>query len=145
MAVAGGCRCGEVRYELAVSQLPAVYCCHCRYCQTSSGSSFSEQALMMTDAIIAAGPVITYALSREDSATSTQYLCGTCHTRLWNVNSKYPMLAALRAGTLDESEHLSPEMHIWTKRKQPWIVIDPAIASFAENAPPADFMALIAR
>ena len=42
-AIMGGCRCGRVRYRVALPKLPNVYACHCRDCQTWSGSAFSLQ------------------------------------------------------------------------------------------------------
>ena len=32
-------------------------------------------------------------------------------------------LVVVRAGTLDESEQLAPELHLWTSRKQPWVAL----------------------
>lgn len=141
--ISGGCRCGAVRYAVAALGPPKIYCCHCRDCQTWSGSAFTQQALVPASAIRATGPVTDYAMAREDGATSTQYLCATCHARLWNINSRWPMLAVVRAGTLDESDGLSPALHIWTARKQPWIVIADDVPRFTENAPPAQMMALM--
>lgn len=140
----GGCRCGAVRYTLAVDAPPAVYCCHCLHCQSWTGSAFSEQAFVPADAISATGPVTSFAMQRGDGGTSTHHVCGICHTRLWNVATTRPSLAIVRAGTLDDSAALSPVMHIWTSRKQDWITIDPAVPSFAEHAPLADLLALAA-
>ena len=42
----GGCRCGAVRYTLAVDALPKAYACHCHQCQKWTGSAFSLQALV---------------------------------------------------------------------------------------------------
>ncbi|OYY72292.1 GFA family protein [Sphingomonas sp. 28-63-12] len=142
--IEGGCRCGACRYTLAVATMPPVYACHCQYCQTWSGSAFSEQAMISSAAITATGPIVDYAASRPSGVVSTQHICSICHTRLWNTNSRWPGMAVVRAGTLDAAETLSPLMHIWTKRKQPWLTIDPAVPSFAENAPPAAFMQLLA-
>lgn len=143
--IAGGCRCGAVRYTLAYPNVPAIYCCHCLHCQTWSGSAFTEQAMVPASAIDAQGPITPFAMTRSDGAVSTQYLCATCHTRLWNINSKWAGVTALRAGTLDHSALLSPRFHIWVKRKQPWITIAPDIPVFDENAPPARFMMLLAK
>lgn len=44
--VQGGCRCGAVRYKLALDALPRTYACHCRDCQTWSGSAFSQQTFL---------------------------------------------------------------------------------------------------
>ena len=72
-------------------------------------------------------------------------MCGTCHTRLWNTNTARPGIAVVRAGSLDEAETLVPRAHIWTKRKQPWIVIAEEVPSWPENAPPAEFIAALGR
>lgn len=44
--IQGGCRCGAVRYVLALDTLPRTYACHCRDCQTWSGSAFSQQTFL---------------------------------------------------------------------------------------------------
>ena len=36
----GGCDCGLVRYRMKTQPL-FVHCCHCRWCQRESGSSFA--------------------------------------------------------------------------------------------------------
>ena len=144
MAIEGGCRCGEVRYRINADAFPPVYCCHCLTCQTWSGSAFTEQAVVAEPQIeVIAGEVETYLNITESGAQSTQRLCGTCHTRLWNTNSARVGLAVIRAGTLDASASLVPRAHIWTKRKQPWIVIDPDVPQWSEGAPAADFTAAL--
>ena len=142
--ITGGCRCGEVRYRLNAKAMPPVYCCHCQDCQTWSGSAFTEQAVVMEPQVeVTQGQPEVYARTNDSGAVSTQHLCGTCHTRLWNTNSARPGLAVVRAGTLDESETLSPRAHIWVMRKQPWIVIADGVPSWLENAPPTDFVAAL--
>ena len=144
MAIEGGCRCGSVRYRLTSDEMPPVYCCHCLTCQTWSGSAFSQQAFIREGQIeVTAGKPDVYVNITESGAQSTQRLCGTCHTRLWNTNSARPGFAVVRAGTLDASDGLSPSAHIWTKRMQPWLVISPGTASWPENAPPAEFIAAL--
>ena len=146
MAIEGGCRCGAVRYRVAAEQMPPVYCCHCLSCQTWSGSAFTEQAVVAEGQIeVTKGVAQVYVNITESGAESTQRLCGTCHTRLWNTNSARPGLAVIRAGTIDESAGLVPRAHIWVKRKQPWIIIAEAIPQWSENAPPADFVAALSK
>ena len=146
MTIEGGCRCGEIRYRIDSAAMPPVYCCHCQVCQTWSGSAFSQQALIGEGQIVVTqGEVEIYENVTASGARSVQRLCGTCHTRLWNTNAARPGIAVVRAGTLDEAEHLSPRAHIWTKRKQPWIVIADDVPQWPENAPPADFIAALSR
>ncbi len=141
--LAGGCHCGAVRYTLALDQLPVIYCCHCRGCQSWSGSAFTEQAPVREDALSVEGPVAEYRFTNPSGSTSRQFVCGTCHTRIYNTNSARPGLAIVRAGTLDRSDELTPRAHIWTKRKQPWITIADDVPQYPESAPPAEFAALI--
>lgn len=136
--VEGGCRCGACRYALAVEAMPPVYCCHCQICQTTSGSAFSEQAVVPEAAIAATGPLVSYAYTTVSGARSHHRICGECHTRLWNTNALRPGIALVRAGTLDDSEHIVPLAHIWVKRKQPWLVLPDGVPTWPESAPLAD-------
>ena len=56
----GGCRCGAVRYALALDGLPPSYACHCRDCQTWSGSAFSQQAFLPEASLSVTGPLAAY-------------------------------------------------------------------------------------
>ncbi|HVV33178.1 MAG TPA: GFA family protein [Vitreimonas sp.] len=131
MSISGGCRCGAVRYTLALDALPTTYTCHCRDCQTWSGSAFSQQAIVPESALEVSGPIEIFELTTLDR-TSRQRFCAVCHTRIFNTNTRRPGVAVVRAGTLDESDSLDVSAHIWTKRKQPWIIIPDGVPSFAE-------------
>jgi hypothetical protein len=141
--IEGGCRCGACRYTLAVDATPPVYCCHCQICQTTSGSAFSEQAVVPEAAISASGPVIDYLYTTVSGARSHHRICGACHTRLWNTNALRPGIALVRAGTLDDAEHIAPRAHIWVRRKQPWIVIPDGIPQWPESAPLAELTTVL--
>jgi hypothetical protein len=145
VTVEGGCRCGAVRYVLALDEAPAMYCCHCLTCQSWAGSAFSENALLPENAISVTGPVVEYRFTNPSGHESHQRFCGTCHTRIFNTNSARWGLAVLRAGTLDESHRLSPRLHMWVKRKQPWVVIADGVPTFEETPPIAEFIATMTR
>ena len=141
MSVEGGCRCGAVRYTLSIDALPPTYACHCLQCQTWSGSPFSQQALLPVDALHVTGPVVFYDLTTCDR-TSHQRMCGLCHTRIYNTNTRRPGIAVVRAGTLDDSHLLDVVAHIWVKRKQPWLTLPEGVPTWPESAPPEDFAAV---
>ncbi|WP_445192424.1 GFA family protein [Sphingomonas sp. Tas61C01] len=141
MAIEGRCRCGACNYRIEIDTLPAVYACHCHVCQRWSGSAFSLQALVAETALAVTGPVITYEIVTEDR-TSTQRFCGTCHTRLYNTNTRRPGVAVVRAGTLDRSEEIVCIAHIFTTYRQRWVTISDAVPSWPEAPPPADFIRL---
>jgi len=141
--IAGGCRCGAVRYTLAMDAPPAVYCCHCLDCQSWSGSAFTEQAPVRGAEIAVEGPVVEYAFTNPSGSTSHQFVCGTCHTRIYNTNTARPGLTIVRAGTLDESDRIVPRLHIWVKRKQSWIAIPDDVPQFVQSLSADEFMRIM--
>jgi hypothetical protein len=132
--ISGGCRCGAVRYTLAMSHLPRTYACHCLHCQTWSGSAFSQQAVVPEDLSTVTGDLAIYERTTENRV-SRQRVCPTCFTRVFNTNTARPGMVVLRAGTLDDSHLLDVVAHIWMKRKQPWIVIPDGVPQWDEGAP----------
>jgi hypothetical protein len=136
--ISGACRCGSVTYRLAGEKLPAVYACHCLDCQTWSGSAFAEHALMPEDAIAVDGTTTVYRHGGEEGG-SEQVVCETCFTRIYNRNSAVPGMVVLRAGTLAASDRIAPVAHIWTMRKQPWLVIPDDVPTWPGTPSPQEF------
>ena len=142
--IEGGCRCGAVRYTLARDALPPTYACHCVDCQTWSGSAFSQQTFVPEAALAVSGAVVVYEFTTPSGNTSTQRMCGVCHTRIYNTNSARPNVAVVRAGTLDRSDELRVVAHIWVKRKQPWLTLDDGVPAWHEAAPAAELAGALA-
>jgi hypothetical protein len=44
----------------------------------------------------------------------------------------------IRAGSFDDSHRLTLVAHMWTRRKQPWLMLDPAVPAWPEGPPGAD-------
>ena len=144
--IEGGCRCGRIRYRLAVEKLPNAYACHCRDCQTWSGSAFSLNAILPENQLEVAGaPDLYERTSQESGRTSFQRGCAVCFTRVFNTNSARPGLVVIRAGTLDRSDELNVVAHIWTRRMLHGIVIPDGVPHWPESAPPAEFVAALMR
>ena len=145
-AIEGGCRCGRVRYRLAVDKLPNAYACHCLDCQTWSGSAFSLNMVLPEQQLEVAGqPDLYERTSQESGRTSFQRGCAVCFTRVFNTNSARPGLVVIRAGTLDRSDEVNVVAHIWTKRLMHGIVIPDGVPHWPESAPPAEFVAALTR
>lgn len=143
--IEGGCRCGAVRWRLDAERLPPTYACHCLDCQTWSGSAFSQQAIVAQDRFECTGPVGRFELPSADGRrVSHQVACPACFTRVYNTNSSRPGRVVIRAGTFDDSHRLAVVAHMWTKRKQPWLTLDPQVPAWPEGAPDAgEFFRLI--
>ncbi|ACY18708.1 GFA family protein [Haliangium ochraceum] len=143
MPETGHCECGAVTYAVTGDEPIHVYACHCRNCQTRSGSAFAEHAMVAAAAFAIAGELNSYR--REANGMQfEESVCRTCYTRIFNRNSALPGSIFLRAGTLSGSEHLEPMAHIWVKRKQPWIHLKDDVPAFAESPTPEEFGAAIA-
>ena len=142
MAIEGGCRCGAVRYTIELDRLPPVYACHCHQCQRWTGSAFSLQALLPEALLSVDGPVAVYERKTEDR-TSTQRVCATCHSRIYNTNTRRPGLAVVRAGTLDRSEELACVGHIFTGTRQRWFDLPEDVPSWPEAPSPVELAALM--
>ena len=143
--IEGGCRCGAVRYKLALDALPLTYACHCLDCQTWSGSAFSQQTFVPEAALAVTGVVVVYEFTNPSGNTSTQRMCGVCHARIYNTNSARPNVAVVRAGTLDRSNELRVVAHIWVKRKQRWLTLPEGVPTWPESAPATELLQALAQ
>jgi len=129
----GGCDCGHVRYRMETAPL-FVHCCHCRWCQRESGASFALNAMIEADRITVsgAGPVLIDTPSASGGGQKIAR-CPSCHVALWsNYAESGPLVRFVRVGTLDEPDRLSPDIHIFTASKQPWVLIPPGTPSVPE-------------
>jgi hypothetical protein len=142
--IRGGCRCGAVRYTLALDALPRTYACHCRDCQTWTGSAFSQQTFLPEAGLSVTGPVVVYEFTSPSGNISTQRICSVCHTRIYNSNTARPGVVIVRAGTLDRSDELAVVAHIWVKRKQPWLKLPAEVPAWPEGAPLAELLQALA-
>ena len=63
--------------------------------------------------------------------------CSSCKLALWsNYAGAGPLLKFIRVGTLDNPDLLPPDIHIFTKSKQPWVLLPqgvPAVPEYYER------------
>ena len=137
--IEGQCRCGAVRYAIAVENLPPAYACHCHICQRYSGSAFSLQVMCVEGRLSVTGPVEVYEIATDDRVSSQRF-CRICHTRMYNTNTRRPGVAVVRAGTLDRSEELECAGHIFTNYRQRWFELPEGVPSWGEAPTAEEFM-----
>jgi hypothetical protein len=126
----GGCSCGGVRYRLRSPPM-FVHCCHCRQCQRLTGSAFALNALIERDRVelLEAEPVATEGPT-ESGRPHDIYRCPTCHDAIWSDYGRRGTLAFVRVGTLDEPGAVTPDVHIYTRSKLPWIRLPENVPAF---------------
>ena len=76
-----------------------------------------------------AGDPMSVAVPRGGGKKQTIWRCPTCQIALY---SRYTRAAIrfVRAGTLDEPSGVSPDVHIYTRSKLPWVVLPDGVPAF---------------
>ena len=122
--LAGGCTCRAVRYRMETRPL-FVHCCHCRWCQRETGASFALNAMIEADRVtlLAGAPELVDTPS-ESGRGQKIARCPKCRIAVWShYAGAGPSVCFVRVGTLDQPDHLPPDIHIFTASKQPWVVL----------------------
>ena len=129
----GGCDCRHVRYRMETRPL-FVHCCHCRWCQRESGASFALNAMIEADRVTALAAEPELVDTPSESGYGQQFArCPKCRIAVWsNYAGAGPLVRFVRVGTLDETDLLPPDIHIFTASKQPWVVIPPGAQAVPE-------------
>jgi len=118
----GGCACGAIRYRLTSEPL-FVHCCHCLNCQRQTGSAFVINLLLEADRVkvLTDEPQPTDA-PRDDGSVQRIFRCPSCHVAVFSEYG-WPELRFVRGGTLDNPSAVTPDVHIFTRSKVPWVTI----------------------
>jgi hypothetical protein len=129
----GGCACGNVRYRMESGPL-VVHCCHCTWCQRESGSAFALNALIeATRVSLLAGEPEPVAVPSASGSGQVFWRCPDCRVAVWShYAGAGEKVNFIRVGTLDRAADVSPDVHIYTTTRHPWVEIPPGVPSFAE-------------
>jgi hypothetical protein len=127
----GGCVCAQVRYAWRPSIKFKSYACHCIDCQTRSGSSFTLQQTVLFNDLEVAGALAEGGSIQPSGARARLFACPQCQCRIYGTNDARPGFAIVRAGTFDHSNQITPDFHVWTQSKQPWVVIPSGVVALA--------------
>jgi hypothetical protein len=120
----GGCACRSLRFRMTSTPL-FVHCCHCRWCQRESGAAFALNALIEAERVLSlAGEPDLVETPTQSGAGQKVARCPSCRVAVWsNYAGAGEAVRFVRVGTLDEPDRLPPDIHIFTRSKQPWVVL----------------------
>jgi hypothetical protein len=129
----GGCACGYVRYRLCADPM-FVHCCHCRWCQRETGSAFALNAMVESDRILLlSGSTETVDTPSASGKGQRIVRCSRCRVAVWShYAGAGEAVSFLRVGTLDATDSLAPDIHIYTDSKQPWVVLPDGVPAVPE-------------
>jgi hypothetical protein len=119
--MSGGCACGAVRYRLTGEPL-FVHCCHCLNCQRQTGSAFVINLLIETDRVEVTGQPHPVDAPRDDGSAQRIFRCPACQVAVFSEYG-WPELLFVRGGTLDDPSAVTPDVHIYTRSKVPWVTL----------------------
>ena len=126
----GGCGCGAVRYRMETAPM-FVHCCHCLDCQRQTGSAFVLNALIETSRVtVLSGETAAHLMPTDSGRPHNVYRCTKCGTAVWSEYGGVKALRFVRLGTLDAPSALTPDVHIFTRSKLPWVTLPEGVPAF---------------
>ena len=137
----GGCMCGAVRYEIT-HKPTRIYACHCTDCQRATTSAFSIGVSVPGEAFRVTGKELRSVPGgvTEGGRAKTRWVCPDCGICLCGgvkVGTESPGYTRnIRGGTLDDTSWLRPTLHLFTRSKQPWVIL-PEDATVYEASQPS--------
>ena len=129
----GGCHCGSVRYTCSGAP-DLTFFCHCNDCQRTTGTPFSVELMISSDSFDVEGELGTYTVLGDSGKQVHRYFCSKCGSGIYLEGDADPGFVFLKVGTLDDASWVKPDMHIYTKAKQPWMELGDELPRY-EKAP----------
>ncbi|MDB5483822.1 MAG: Gfa-like protein [Caulobacteraceae bacterium] len=132
--VAGGCLCGQLRYEARGEPQFAGYC-FCADCRKASGSGFIPFMGFAADTVSFTGE-IRQAVSRAyRGGESVRNFCPTCGGLVFGGIVGVDTSHTIYAGSLDDPSLFKPQMAIFDRDRPDWVPMPPGLTVF-ETMPP---------
>ena len=108
-----------------------VHCCHCLDCQRQTGSAFVLNALIEADRVeILSGETQGYPQPTDSGRSHIIHRCTKCGTAMWSNYGGLSAIRFVRVGTLEQPLAVKPDVHIYTRSKQPWVVLPEGVPAF---------------
>ena len=134
--IRGGYLCGSVRYA-SDAEPAAVVVCHCVTCQKNTGSAFSLNLGLPTDAVKIEGATLARYEDRTGTSGKPFYrsFCSRCGSPIAAGGDAYPGLTFIKVGTLDDPTWAKPSTHLWCGEKLPWVAIEEGATQLPKSFP----------
>ena len=134
-SLTGRCICGQVKYRITDKPL-FTQACHCKDCKIITGSSYVINTSVLDNTLIIEGEVASTELKAGSGATSNAYFCTKCGTYIYTDYGSAVGRLTVRTKTLDNSESFPPQVHIFTKDKDPWLKLSDDVICFEKMYDP---------
>ena len=126
MKIAGGCSCGDVRYQVEESLSSRCFC-HCESCRRACGAPFVAWGTTpVSDFEVTSGTMTFY----RSSPKVRRGFCQLCGTSLTYANEASASTLDVALATLDDPNRIKPEFHIWLDDKLEWVSIADGLPTY---------------
>jgi hypothetical protein len=121
----GSCLCGKVTYSCEAEPI-ATAVCHCKDCQKQTGTTFSLIVAVPREALqIDWDGLGSFTTVGTDTGQEVaRKFCRECGSPVASLADVMPQAAFIKAGTLDDTSWLDPQIHVWTESAQEWFPFD---------------------
>ena len=116
----GGCPCGDVKYTINEKPL-FTQACHCKDCKILTGSSFVINTSIFDNSLDIKGELSKGELIAGSGKKVTVYFCKKCGVYIYADYETAVRRLTVRTKTLENSDMFPPQVHIFTKDKDPWL------------------------
>jgi hypothetical protein len=132
---AGGCVCGEVRYECGAEPLMMLNC-HCRDCQRVTGGPYVPVVVVPLKSFkVTKGALQHYATTSLSGHHNLRGFCAKCGSRLTGAEDPARDFIGVTASSLDDPSWFKPTMDIFVCDAQPWDVMDAGLPKHQQYMP----------
>jgi hypothetical protein len=132
----GKCICGQVKYKLSEKPL-FTQACHCKDCKILTGSSYVINSSVLENTLVIDGEISSSVeLKGGSGAPCKVYYCAKCGTYIYTDYSSAVGRLNVRTKTLNNAIEFSPQAHIFTKDKDPWLDLKDNVICFEKMYDP---------
>jgi hypothetical protein len=126
----GSCNCGFIEYEVTEPFLQQA-ACHCTQCQKHTQSAFSLVGILNPGTFkLVRGELKKWTKAADSGNRVDCYFCPECGNRIYHENAATPGSARLKLGTLDNTDVIDPQVHVWVSMKQRWFQLPAGVQVF---------------
>jgi hypothetical protein len=131
---AGGCLCGQLRYEARGEPAYAGYC-FCADCRKASGSGFIPFIGVAAAEVSFTGETRQFSSRSFRGGESVRNFCPACGGLVFGGIVGVDAQHTLYAGSLDDASVFHPQMAIFNRDRPDWVPLPEGLTVF-ETMPP---------
>ena len=94
---------------------------HCTHCQKQTGTAFPALVGIPKFALSVRGRIKTFHDKGDSGQPVDRNFCPECGSPIFSDVAAMPGVAFIKAGTLDDTTWLDPQLHVYCDGKEPWV------------------------